>query len=98
MATYISTFNEHAAQVEWNEPSLMARFRAGLKDDLLDSIATARLSLALSRNGCLWLQELTIDYGRDNNTDDLRDLLRHHENMLHDPGHLRRQLVPLPWN
>lgn len=41
VATYISSFNEHAAQVEWNEPSLMARFRAGLKDDLLDSIATA---------------------------------------------------------
>ena len=40
MATYISTFNEHAAQVEWDEPSLMARFRIGLKDDLLDSIAT----------------------------------------------------------
>jgi hypothetical protein len=41
VATYISTFNEHAAQVEWNEPSLIARFRAGLKDDLLNSIATA---------------------------------------------------------
>jgi hypothetical protein len=41
VATYISTFNEHAAQVEWNEPSLMARFCAGLKDDLLDSIATS---------------------------------------------------------
>jgi hypothetical protein len=41
VANYISTFNEHAAQVEWNEPSLVARFRAGLKDDLLDSIATA---------------------------------------------------------
>ena len=40
MATYISTFNEHAAQAEWNEASLVARFRAGLKDEILDSIAT----------------------------------------------------------
>ena len=41
MASYISTFNEHAAQVEWNEASLVARFRAGLKDEILDSIAMA---------------------------------------------------------
>lgn len=41
MASYISTFNEHAAQVEWNEASLVARFRARLKDEILDSIATA---------------------------------------------------------
>ena len=43
MASYISTFNEHAAQVEWNEASLVARFRAGLKDEILDSIATAEV-------------------------------------------------------
>lgn len=41
VATYISAFNEHAAQVDWNESSLVARFRGGLKDDILDSIATA---------------------------------------------------------
>lgn len=41
MATYISMFNEHAAQVDWNEASLIARFRSGLKDEVLDSIATA---------------------------------------------------------
>ena len=41
MASYISTFNEHVAQVEWNEASLVERFRAGLKDEILDSIATA---------------------------------------------------------
>lgn len=40
VAAYVSSFNEHAAQVEWNEPSLVARFRAGLKDEILDSIAT----------------------------------------------------------
>lgn len=41
VAGYISNFNEQAAQVEWNESSLVARFRAGLKDEILDSIATA---------------------------------------------------------
>ena len=41
MASYISTFNEHAAQVEWNEANLVAQFQAGLKDEILDSIATA---------------------------------------------------------
>ena len=41
MASYISTFKKHAAQVEWNEASLVARFWAGLKDEILDSIATA---------------------------------------------------------
>lgn len=41
MAAYISTFNELTAQVDWNESSLMARFRGGLKDDVLDSVATA---------------------------------------------------------
>ena len=40
MASYISTFNEHGAQVEWNEASLVAWFWAGLKDEILDSIAT----------------------------------------------------------
>lgn len=42
VATYISVFNEHAAQVEWNEASLVARFRGGLKDEVLDSITTAK--------------------------------------------------------
>lgn len=41
VASYISTFNEYAAQVEWNESSLVARFRGGLKDEILDSVATA---------------------------------------------------------
>lgn len=41
VATYISTFNEYAAQIDWNESSLVARFRGGLKDDILDSVATA---------------------------------------------------------
>jgi hypothetical protein len=41
VAAYISTFNEYAAQVDWNESSLMARFRGGLKDEVLDSVATA---------------------------------------------------------
>jgi len=41
VAAYISSFNEHSAQVDWNESSLVARFRAGLKDEVLDSIATA---------------------------------------------------------
>ena len=41
MASYISTFNEHAAQVEWNEATLVAQFWARLKDEILDSIATA---------------------------------------------------------
>ena len=41
MATYISTFNEYVAQFDWNESSLVARFRRGLKDEILDSVATA---------------------------------------------------------
>jgi len=41
VATYISTFNEYVAQLDWNESSLVARFRSGLKDEILDSIATA---------------------------------------------------------
>jgi len=40
VAAYISTFNEYAAQVDWNEASLVARFRGGLKDEVLDSVAT----------------------------------------------------------
>lgn len=40
-ANYISMFNEHAAQVDWNKPSLVARFWGGLKDAVLDSIAIA---------------------------------------------------------
>ena len=41
VAAYISNFSEQAAQVDWNESSLVARFRAGLKDEILDSVATA---------------------------------------------------------
>lgn len=41
MSMYTSTFNKHTAQVDWNESSLMAKFRRGLKDEVLDSIATA---------------------------------------------------------
>lgn len=41
VANYISMFNEYAAQVDWNEPSLVARFRGGLKEEILDSVATA---------------------------------------------------------
>lgn len=43
VSSYISLFNEHAAQVDWNESSLMARFCGGLKDEILDSIATAEM-------------------------------------------------------
>ena len=32
VAAYISTFNEYAAQVDWNKSSLIARFCGGLKD------------------------------------------------------------------
>lgn len=39
-ASYISTFDEYAAQLDWNESSLVARFRAGLKYEILDSVAT----------------------------------------------------------
>lgn len=41
VAAYISSFNEYVAQVDWNEASLVARFRSGLKDEILDSVATA---------------------------------------------------------
>ena len=41
VATYISTFRELAAQIDWNKSSLIARFRGGLKDEILDSVATA---------------------------------------------------------
>lgn len=41
VAAYVSSFNEHAAQVDWNESSLVARFRSGLKDEILDCVATA---------------------------------------------------------
>ena len=40
MASYISTFNEHVVQVEWNEASLIAQFQGGLKDEILDFVAT----------------------------------------------------------
>ena len=40
MASYISTFNEYAALVDWNEFNLVERFRGGLKDDILDLVAT----------------------------------------------------------
>lgn len=40
MARYISTFNDHAAQVDCNESSLVTRFWGGLKDDIVHSIAT----------------------------------------------------------
>lgn len=36
VAAYISTFNVLAALVDWNEASLAARFRTGLKDFILD--------------------------------------------------------------
>lgn len=41
VATYISMFSEYSALVDWNDASLVARFRRGLKDEILDSIATA---------------------------------------------------------
>ena len=41
IANYISLFNKYAAQVDWNEASLMACFRKGLKDEILDLVATA---------------------------------------------------------
>ena len=40
VATYISMFNEYATQIDWNEASLVARFRSGLKDEILDCVAT----------------------------------------------------------
>ena len=43
MANYISMFNEHAMQVDWNKSSLITRFREELKDEVLDSIATAEV-------------------------------------------------------
>ena len=43
VATYISMFNEYASQVDWNESSVVAWFRTGLKDDILDSVATAEI-------------------------------------------------------
>lgn len=63
VAAYISTFNEYAAQVDWNEPSLVARFRGGLKEEILDSVATAEnqprqlqewMSMASRINERLW--------------------------------------------
>lgn len=42
MATYISSFNEYAAQIDWNKSSLVVRFRGGLKDEILDSVATTQ--------------------------------------------------------
>ena len=43
ISSYISLFNEHVVQVDWNKSSLMARFCGGLKDEILDSIATAQM-------------------------------------------------------
>ena len=34
-------FIEHVAQLDWNESSLVARFRGGFKNKILDSMATA---------------------------------------------------------
>ena len=41
VTTYISTYNEFVAQLDWDESSLIARFRGGLKDEVLDSVANA---------------------------------------------------------
>ena len=41
VAIYISTFRELATQIDWNKSSLIARFWRGLKDEILDSMATA---------------------------------------------------------
>lgn len=41
VANYISTFNVYAAQLDWNKSNLVARFRSGLKDEILDSVASA---------------------------------------------------------
>ena len=40
VATYISTFRELAAQIDWNKSSLIAQFRGGFKDEILDLVAT----------------------------------------------------------
>lgn len=45
MAMYILMFNRYDAQVDCNEFSLIACIRGGLKDDVLDSIATAEAQL-----------------------------------------------------
>ena len=42
MANYLSIFNEHATQVDWNEASLIAPFQEGLNDKILDSIVTKK--------------------------------------------------------
>jgi len=34
-------FNKYVAQIDWNESILVAGFRGGLKDDILDSVAIA---------------------------------------------------------
>jgi hypothetical protein len=49
--------------VDWNESSLIARFRGGLKDEILDSIATVESNLRDFMSGWLWLLALTICYG-----------------------------------
>lgn len=63
VSTYISMFSECAAQVDWNEPSLVARFCGGLKEDILDSVATAEnqphrlhewMLMASRIDECLW--------------------------------------------
>ena len=63
MATYISTFNVYASQVDWNESSLLVRFHAGLKDDILDSMAIAEHNLVNCKNGWLWLPVLMSGFG-----------------------------------
>ena len=51
VSTYILMFNEYAAQVDWNESSLVARFHGRLKNDILDSIATAETQPCRFYNG-----------------------------------------------
>ena len=65
VAYYIFAFNECAAQIDWNESGLVTRFRAGFKDEILDSVATAEIqplqlhewmSMALKIDERLWSQ------------------------------------------
>ena len=65
VAIYILTFRELATQIHWNKSSLIARFQGGLKDEILDSMATTRANPEGSTTGWKWHRKSIRDYRDD---------------------------------
>lgn len=103
VASYISTFNEYAAQVDWNESGLVARFRAGLKDEILDSVATAQTQPRTLQEWILMASRIDERlWGRRQARRSSSELLTQKtsslENQLCDQLPSRRLQALSPWN